>query len=382
MKRTDLLAALKLAAPALGDDGAAQPALSHFCFEDDQFYAFNDLVAVVVGYPTGLKLGLHGATLIGVLGASRAEDIEFKVKGSTVAITGAGRVELPALSAEDFVFALPDEEPIMSVTLGPDIRAAIELCLISVADDSLRPEFNGVTLKIGKGGTVLFSTDNQTLTRAEPKGTKVPSRKEAALVLPKMAAELLLKLLAVDGQAKAHIGEKLAIIEIAGTPEVTLITKLLGTPSNKLDDVFKQHVGADVGASCALPEGLDAEITKARVLTSRDALKECTLVAEKGTLTVSVNATLGKMRSVLKLADKKLDGRVCVNPDFVARVLLHVSHMQINSDRSLVLSAEGLSHIISGIAQRHPQEAPKEPAAKAAPMRGKAVEFDPDDIPF
>ena len=335
---------------------------------------------MIVGHPTGLQLGLHGTTLLGVLSASRAEDIEFKVKGAVATITGAGRIELPVLNAEDFIFTIPDEEPIMSATLGTDIRNAIELCLISVAEDSLRPEFNGVTLRIGKGGTVLFSTDNSTLTRAEPKGVKVPSRKEAALVLPKVAADLILKLLPADGTAKLHIGEKLAIVEFGGNPEVTLITKLLGTPSTKLDDVFKQHAG---GESCALPEGLDAEIAKARVLTSRDSLKECTLVAEKGTLTVSVDATLGKMKSVLKLADKKLDGQVCVNPDFVARVLPFVSMMQLNTDRSLVLSAEGLSHIIAAVPRSAPETPRVEaPAQRAVPARGKASDVHDEDVPF
>ncbi len=380
MKRTDLLDALKLAAPALGDDGAALPALSHFCFEDEQFYAFNDVVAVIVGYPTGLQFGLHGATLLGVLVASRADDIEFKVKGAVVTITGAGRIELPVLNAEDFVFALPDEEPIMSAVLGTDIRNAIEMCLISVAEDSLRPEFNGVTLRIGKGGTVLFSTDNSTLTRAEPKGAKVPPRKESALVLPKVAADLILKLLPADGAVKMHIGEKLAIVEFGGKPEVTLITKLLGTPSTKLDDVFKKHAG---GEACALPEGLAAEIAKARVLTSHDSLKECTLVAEKGTLTVSVDATLGKMKSVLKLADKKLEGQVCVNPDFVARVLPYVSMMQLNTDRSLVLSAEGLNHIIAAV-PKQASVAESVPTRKAAAnmQTGEVTNVDEDDIPF
>ena len=77
MKRLPLLAALKLAAPALGDDEPL-PAHAHFCFEDDSFYAYNDIVAVIVGMKTGLNFGLHGQTLLGVLSTSRSEDVEFK----------------------------------------------------------------------------------------------------------------------------------------------------------------------------------------------------------------------------------------------------------------------------------------------------------------
>lgn len=352
MNRAALLAALKTAAPALGDDGSALPALSHFCFEDDTLYAFNDVVAVIVGLKTGWNLGLHGATLLGVLGASKAEDVELKVKGSVATLTGSGKVELPVLPAADFVFTLPDTEPIFTSPLFNEIRAAIEVCLISVAEASLRPEYNGVTINLGKSGTILFSTDNITATRVEPGSAKVPARKDAAVVLPKDAAELLLKLFPKEGQPQIRICEKIAIVEFGGNPEVTLITKLLGTPSSKFNDIFTQH--APKGAQWALPEGLDAEVEKAIVLTSRDSLKECTLFAGQGELVVSASGTLGKMRSVLKLADAKAVGGVTVNPDFLKRVLPYVSKFTINDEASLVLGAEGLSHVIACVPKAGP----------------------------
>lgn len=346
MNRQALLSALKTAAPALGDEGSALPALSHFCFEDDTLLAYNDVVAVIVGFKTGLTLGLHGSTLLGLLGSTRAEDIDLKVKGSVATIVGAGRTELPVLDKADFVFTLPEHEPILSVPLSQEIRDAIEVCLISVAEDSLRPEYNGVTLRIGKSGTVLFSTDNNTATRYEPTAAKVPARKDAALVLPKVAADMILKLFQKDGKPKLTVSDKIAIVEFGGDPEVTLVTKLLGTPSMKLDEIFKQHVGSDV---CDLPEGLGQEIEKAIVLTSRESLKEVTLFAGKGELSVTVQATLGKMRSTLLLKDKKLAGSVTVSPEFVKRVLPYCTGFSINDERSLVLHSPGLAHIISAV---------------------------------
>lgn len=380
MKRTTLLSALKVAAPSLGkEDKALLPALTHFCFEDDQFYAYDDQTAVIVGLKTGLTVGLHGETLLGVLEASRTEDVEVKVKGSTATISGAGRVELPVLDRGDFVFSLPNEEPILSVPLAQDIKRALEICLISVTEDSLRPEYNGVTLRIGKSGTVLFSTDNLTASRMAPQGAKVIARKEAAVVLPKGAAELILKLFPEEGKPKMHLTEHIAIIEFGGAPEVTLITKLLGQPSEVLDKIFEQHV--DGVGGCKLPEGLDAEIRKAQVLTSRDSLKECTIVAERGQLVVSVSAVLGKMRAVLELPDKKLVGSVVVDPNYVARLLPYVSMLHINDGRSLVLRAEGLDHIISTVPKAVPA------AEEVSKPQGKVVrsvdDIDPDaDIPF
>lgn len=349
MNRAALLAALKTAAPALGDDGSALPALAHFCFEDDSLLAYNDVVAVIVAYKTGLTLGLHGSTLLGVLGAARAEDVEIKVKGSTATLVGGGRVELPVIDKADFVFTLPEAEPILAAPLSEEIRQAIEVCLISVAEDSMRPEYNGVTFRILKTGALLFSTDNNTATRVELKA-KIVGRKEAALVLPKVAADLVLKLFPKDGKPTITICEKIAIVQFGGNPDVTLVTKLLGTPSMKLDEVFKLH--ATEGDGCPLPDGLSAEIEKAIVLTSRDSLKEVTLFAGKGELSITVSASLGKMRTTLPLEDKKIVGSVTVSPEYLKRILPFVSRFSINDERSLVLhdGAGGvLSHIVSAV---------------------------------
>lgn len=371
MNRTQLLAALKLAAPALGKDTAAQPALSHFCFEGDSFYAYNDITAVVVGLKTGLTLGIHGETLLGVLETSRSEQVEVAIKGRTATLSGAGRVDLPTLERSDFLFSLPDEEPILSAPLGGDIRRALEICLISVADDSLRPEFNGVTLRIGKGGTILFSTDNNTATRMEPRDAKVLARKEAAVVLPRSAADLILKLFPKEGKPVMHVGERIAVVEFGGELGVMLVTKLLGHASNTLDSIFAQHCnGATISP---LPEGLPIEIEKARVLTSRNALKECLLSASGKKLVISVDAALGKMRTELPLASP-MKGEVVVNPDFVARILPHVTGLDINDNRSVVFFGEGLAHIVSAAPR-----AAAAPEVSQAPSRQTTVD---DDIPF
>ena len=354
MNRQALLAALSIAAPALGDDGTALPVLSHFCFEGDTLYAFNDIVCVVVGFETGLNLGLHGATLLGVLKATRSEEVEVKVKGSVATITGAGKSELPVLPAADFIFNIPDEEELLSSALGEEIRKGIEACLVSVAADSLRPEYNGVTLRITKTGVQLFSTDNVSATRVELKG-KLAGRKEAALVLPKLAAELLLKLFSKEGTPRIRVTEKIAIVEFGGEPSVTLITKLLGTPSGKFDKVFADH---EPKVLCELPEGIESEIEKALVLTARDSPRECFLMATVGELVVSAGSvkSLGKMKSSLKLAEKKLIGAANVNPEYVKRALPFADKFALNDERSLVFVDEaiGLTHIIAVVSTAKP----------------------------
>lgn len=386
MKRLPLLEALRLAAPALGDDDPL-PALAHFCFDDDSFYAYNDIVAVIVSMKTGLSLGLHGQTLLGVLGASRSEDIEFKqIRGEHGVSIKGSNVKLPTIPKKDFVFNIPAEEPVLSITLTDDIKAAIQICLLSVAEDSMRPEYNGVTLRIGKTGTMLYSTDNVTATRVAPPSAKVPARKETAVVLPKAAADLILKLFGDGMKPKMTIGEKIALVDFGGEPNVLLMTKLLGQPSMKLADVFDAHAGQ--GKWCARPEGLVDEIEKSRVLSARDALKECVLIAKDGKLIVKTDATLGSQHAELEIADKKMIVSVGVNPELVARILPHVGSFHINDNASLVFGGGvGMSttHIISAIpkAQQAPEAPPatSRPAAAAKPPAHKFDDLE-DDIPF
>lgn len=388
MKRLPLLAALKTAAPALGDDDPL-PALAHFCFADDSFYAYNDIVAVIVGLKTGLDLGLHGQTLLGVLGASRSEDIEFKpAKGVPGIMVTGSNVRMPTLSKRDFVFNLPAEDPLLSLTLSEDMRAALQTCLMSVTDDSMRPEYNGVTVRIGKTGTVLFSSDNITATRVSPPAAKVPARKEAALVLPRMACDLILKLFQDGAKPKMSIGEKVALVEFGGEPNVMLMTKLLGQPSMKLAQVFEEHAGAQV-SWCGLPAGFAEAIEKARVLNSRDAVKECALIAHKGKLIVETAATLGTLHEELPITNAKLNVSVNVNPDFVARMLPFVGAFFINDNSSLVLGGGpdmSVGHIIAAIPKAAPAGEPHprpQPAAAPKSVGAKTnTDFEDDDIPF
>lgn len=390
MNRASLLAALRIAAPALGDDTGAMPALSHFCFEDDTFYAWNDLVAVIVSYKTGLNVGLHGATLLGVLGATRAETVELKPSkdGETYQLVGGGNVKLPALPPDQFMFNLPDDPPNSTVSLTQDIKQALEVCLISVSDDSLKPEYSGVTLLIDKTETVFYSTDNVSATRVRPPAAKVPGRVKAAMVLPKPAADLLLKLFPSEGSPKMWVGEKVAIVEFGGDPEVTMVTKLLGAPSTKLADVFDKHVPKTFAK---IPEGFGAEIEKAKVLCARDSLKELHINVSKEQVNLGVlHATLGKMHSHLKVEGIP-DGEIVVNPELVARILPFVSMFAVNSEASLVFAGgakDATVHIVSAVPRAVP--ATQEPDRSPPPTvvrggRGQPTEriaVDDDDIPF
>lgn len=380
MKTETILAALNLAKPALGSNDSVLPILSHFCFEDDILYAYNDIVAIIVEEKTGLECALHGDTLVGLLSATGAAEVDVRIDKAGVAQlkSSSGWVKVPSLSIEGTAFTLPDEEPLVTLALTPALLVALERCMISVSDDSLKPEFAGVTIQVQKNRLVLYASDNKTASRYEPEG-KFLSRKAACAVLPAQACSRLLKLAAELGEQEEApslaLGEKAAV---ASFPGVVLVSKLLPAKPEVFERVFEQHT--KVALLSAIPEGVDAEITKAGILLGRDSVKDCHIEFDhaKQTVSIAVAGVLGSMEAKLK-APKCSGGFACIDPTLVARVLPCVSEWAVNGGQSLVFSNGQFTHIVSAKPRKEPVA--EAPAPKAAVRTGIPNDFE-DDIPF
>lgn len=369
MKTASLLAALGFAKPSLGSNDAVMPVLAHFCFMDDMLYAYNDITAVVVEEPTGLNCALHGETLIGILNVAGAEEIKVKMKDGAASLdVGNGWVKVPALPEKDFIFVLPDEEPILTIPFGDEIAAGIERCLMSVSPDALAPEFAGVTFNYGgnPGTLTLYSSDNKSATRYWP-DKKLLSRKPFSVVIPEVACSQMLKLR--DEKSEIMLGEKVGTIT-APTRSATLITKLLPAKADQFHKIFAQHAeGKDY---FKLPLELGREIAKASVLVGRESVKNCDLIFEKGKIVVSAGGVLGTMRTTIDIENKKVAGMVSMPPEMISRILPHAESIAVNDGASFIfIHGNTLTHIISS--------RPKPAAAPSQPR----VEFnEEEDIPY
>lgn len=349
MKTSDLFKSLSIAKPSLGSEDGILPILSHFCFCGDIIYAYNDVTAIVVDQPTGLDCALHGSTLLGVLEACGEEEAKIEVdKQGTVKLnTGKNWIKIPSLPTQDSAFTLPDEEPIITIPLTPEVLTAIERCLISVSNDSLKPEFAGITVQVEKSATTFFSSDNLTAARYRL-DAKFITRKNLATVLPAQACEQLLKLCSTFQQQDAAlaVGEKVAIATFNGA---TLITRLLPAKPDIFASVFGQH--ADEATFFVLPEGLGREIAKAVVLTVKEQVKECYINAGSGSVKIDAGSSLGNMESTMPV-DKKLVGGVNIDPMLISRALPYLSKWAINDGRSLTFSNGPYTYIISSAKKR------------------------------
>jgi len=376
MKVAPVVKALSLAKPSLGAADSVLPILSHFCFMDDMVYAYNDIVATVVFVPpTGLVCGLHGDTLLGILEASGAEDatVTLDETGTSAKLdVSGGRVKVPALAEQDFIFVLPDAEPIASIKVSDELIRGMELCLKSVGNDSLRPEFAGVTFVLKDKKASFFSTNNETAARYMV-ADQIAGRKEIAVVIPPQACEQLIRL------QKALGGGTIAFIDGNMTVEyetdvgllAVLVSKTFAARADLMQSVFTAH--ADTKTQFApIPAALARELKKATVVLARDSAKACLIYVRDGSWFIEASGDLGSMTGQV-LGDKKTAGSVVVGPDTLLQMMGHTDSVKINESSSIVLSKGGYTGIIS-----HMQAAAaKFGKAGASPVDGLA-----DDIPY
>ena len=211
---------------------------------------------------------------------------------------------------------------------------------MSVANDTLRPEFTGITVQVNKDGVVFYSTDNVSMTRYELEG-KFVSRKTLTAVIPGVACEQMLKLRS-EG-AKIALGERVGILS---SGKVTLVTKMLPAQVELMESVFKKHV--EQSTFCPLPIELGREIAKASVLLGREQVKECVLSFTKGKVGISASGILGSMQtSVAMPKSPAVNGLVGASPEILARILPHADMIAVNDQASLVFNKGGMTHIVS-----------------------------------
>jgi DNA polymerase III sliding clamp (beta) subunit (PCNA family) len=344
MKASKLLAALSAAKPSLGSSDAL-PILSHFVFDKEIVYAYNDVTAIIIEHESDLSCALHGDTLIGLLDlAAPDEDVQIRTgKAGVIEMrTKAGWVKIPALPITDSPFSMPASTVDNQIPINEELVKGLERCLISVSSNSLKPEFSGITFWAAANQDLcMYSTDNTSASRysfplAGKHGT-------IATVLPEIACRQIIKLFGAFGDGTLGIGPAAAE---ASFKSATLISKLLESKPMTFIDVFKEH--ADGAVQSGRPEGFEREIKQAVLLTSREIQKVCLLTVEKSMLTITAEGSLGNMSSVIG-CDQKENIFLHIDPVLILRALPHGVNIAIRK-RCMVLSGGNFTHLISATA--------------------------------
>jgi DNA polymerase III sliding clamp (beta) subunit (PCNA family) len=208
MERTKLLELLNLVEPALSDQNLI-PVLQHFWFTGQNLVAYNDQIAISVPCLTEFAAAVPGDTLLSMLKASLARNVELTLddKGVLHITLSAAKLKLPTLPAESFIFDMPEFPDTKSLPGGNTrelfIRALDE-CLMSVSNDTSIPDQLGVTVIPKDKTLLLFSTNFSTLTHARLEVNGVTSLKQR-IILSRPFVQQFVKLAEATGEEDIHL---------------------------------------------------------------------------------------------------------------------------------------------------------------------------------
>lgn len=348
MNRKQLLDILGCVKPALASN-ALIPALTHLWFSGDDVLAYNDAIGISAPCDTGFSGMVPGATLLSVLQASRAKDVEFMAGDGEVLVKAASaKIKLPLLPLDKPLFEMPDvagddELPANS----SEFVAAIAACLRSVTSDPSVPDQLGVTVVPGKKSIDLYSTNGVTISSASmPVSGKVMLTRR--VVLSSQFCEQLVRLARGDKKARLVVADDYALLRTSNG--VRLFGRLIEVeaPLDFAAQIAEMVPGDLDGAVVPIPTGLVRILDRALIVSDPSGERAYTQISVRGGratfLTKSAKGeirdgmTLGEVPDIATSADPHWLRIGC--SDFT-KILIIKECIIMRGERSLYLVAAG-----------------------------------------
>ena len=274
MNRDALIDALKLCRGAL-EGAAVRRVFSHYCFGMTDVYSYNDVVAVVVPFNSGIHAALRGDVLLGVLGTLGKEFQLEHIDDTVIISSNRSKTTLAALSSEEFMFQLPSEKWKVAIDVNDELFTGMTQCAQTVGDDSQHREFTCVTFVAQNDKLTIYSTDDMRLSCFKAPVTYQCKTNGLGWMLPSRSCQLFADLWRMvqdaenpeaESKSKLYISDTWAWLQ---TSKVTMYSHLeFGTPPNLQETIValtpKKAKWLDI------PEGLVAAVARANVLTAND----------------------------------------------------------------------------------------------------------------
>lgn len=169
MNRLELVEKLERVAPALSNNNLV-PVLTHFWFGDAGLLAYNDQIAISTKLNTSFRGAIPGSSLMSLLSASRAKEVEFleAAEGQLVLKAASSKIKLPYLPEKDTkIFEMPESDTAKALPVEmTKFLEAIDSCTRSLKEDTSMPDSLGITLEFSSQQVDLFATNDATISYA------------------------------------------------------------------------------------------------------------------------------------------------------------------------------------------------------------------------
>lgn len=314
MNRQELIDKLQLAAPALSSTDLV-PVLQHFWFQQDTLTCYNDQI----GIQTSLKSGFTGAipsTLISLLSASRAKDVEFDYqKDGTLTVKAASsRFKLPYLTEKSMdIFTMPEPT---NEKLPVDMNAfldAIESCSRSLKEDTSMPDSLGITLAYNNKAIDLYATNDSTISTARVKTKQ--ELKDFRVVISGEFCRQMLSLSKLDGSKALEIHDDYSLFTCGDN---ILFGRLVDVQrpldfESVIDTSFPVEAEKQL---VAVPSKLELILDRAVVITESKQDRPKTTISIKGGIAkfFSQSTDKGEVHDTCQLEQNQPDVEVSIDP--------------------------------------------------------------------
>ncbi len=339
MNRTDLVAALKRAAPCLSSRDIVE-AHACFFFGGGNVQAYDDIVAIEAPCDIGdFEGGVRGKVLLDYLSASRARGVEFIEKSEELEVkAGRGRLKLAVLPREDLTIDWPEKD-IPAITVTEELLQGLRAAFISVGLDPSAEERYGITIWVEDGTVYLYSTDDLSVTEAIVPDVEGADDFEGLItILPPRWCELVL---AGEPPTEIHLSE--SWVEATYEDGTRIFTRTL--PDAKPEVLLRILDNTDWSEFEPIPKGMDACLQKSLVVLGAAEDQSSDVYVKAGKLRFTTVGTYGTARDFVPFDHD--DVIVRARPSLLRRALPFASGLSIGE--AIAFEGDGFRHLVSVI---------------------------------
>lgn len=349
MLRKELVAKLELVAPALSTNDLV-PILTHFCFNGDEVFAFNEQIGICAPCKTEFEGAVPGRTLLELLKASRAKEVTFDIgKGGELVVRAASsRLKLPLLPVDRFVWKPPTLSD--AVGIGIDTKKfmrGVSCCMRSVSIDTSIPDQLGVTMMVEGKSLLMYSTDSSTLSHARVELKKASDFKRVIL-----SGSFCTQMLALaDRDKPLHLEIRKDHALMAGSHGVVLFGSLIHSPKplNLSDHIDANYGEKDRGRAISIPNKLELVLDRACIVSATNGEPvNMEIDIADGVAKFFTAAKVTECRDQVQLEDKHMNVQLRVNPKLVRNGYGDFDRMLI-TDRAFIMATEETVYMVAAV---------------------------------
>lgn len=370
--RKELLDSLQMLKPALGAASTSIQELKHIWFDGDFAFTYNGGLGIRVSLKSGLKFGVPGPPLLGLLSDDTVKEVTLEAKNNTLEVelgkASAKLVTLP-LDNSPWNFPLKPAKEAVELELTEELLTALKRVSIIKARPAVRTEHYGVVTFPDKDTVSLYSTDSKALVEVilEVKLPKGLSK----LVLPHEFVDVVTRF--CEPGTAIYLGTNC----FQAQSEKVLIC------SNVLDSSNLQDIPALVDSILSgkpvyapLPDTLRLALDRVEVLAGGGDAYVNLETDGVGSLILNGRLTYGDFKEIFKLAKEVKPAKITVDARLLRVGLTEALRFTITK-RALVMQGEdGFLFLVTSHEPMHVEQKADKGSTRVRP---KAKD---DEIPF